>query len=234
MKNKYKQKPKVSCIIPFWNEDQRLFAVLDEVVKVQNLSETICVDDASDNDQSEKIKKSYPNIILIRLNKNVGKSHAILEGLKHAKGDFILLLDADLRNLNYIEINNAIKAIEETPIIDMLILRRVKAPLFVKITRGDVLSTGERIVKRQDLQKLLGGYIKGWELESKINLYMYNHKKKVFWVPHSGINTHWKWGWNVDLIYHKKKMSDIYSIGLINLIRLYLFFGKKKYTFNLT
>ena len=76
--------------------------------------------------------------------------------------------------------------------------------------------------------------IKGWELESKINLYMYNHKKKVFWVPHSGINTHWKWGWNVDLIYHKKKMSDIYSIGLINLIRLYLFFGKKKYTFNLT
>ncbi len=114
----------------------------------------------------------------------------------------------------------------------MLILRRIKAPLFVKITRGDVLSTGERIVKKEYLQKLLEGSSKGWQLESKINLYMHDHKKKVLWVPHSGINTHWKWGWDVDLKYHKKKMSDIYSIGLINLIRLYLFFGRKKYILN--
>ena len=77
----------------------------------------------------------------IRLNKNVGKSGAILEGLKQAKGNFILLLDADLRNLNHIEINNAIKAIGETSDVDMLILRRIKAPLLVKITRGDVLSS---------------------------------------------------------------------------------------------
>ncbi len=226
-----KNKPnvKISCIIPFWNEDQRLFAVLDEVVKVQKLSETICVDDASDKDQSKEIKKSYPNIILIRLNENVGKSGAILEGLKYAQGNFILLLDADLRNLNHNEIDTAIKVIEETPDIDMLILRRIKAPLFVKITRGDVLSTGERIVKKQYLRKILTGSTKGWQLESVINMYMYQRKKKVFWVPHSGINTHWKWGWNIDLKYHKKKMSDIFSIGLINLIKLFLFFSKQEY-----
>jgi glycosyltransferase involved in cell wall biosynthesis len=226
-----KNKPdvKISCIIPFWNEDQRLFAVLDEVIKVQKLSETICVDDASNKDQSEEIKKSYPNIILIRLNKNVGKSGAILEGLKYAQGNFILLLDADLRNLNHNEINNAMKAVEETSDIDMLILRRIKAPLFVKVTRGDVLSTGERIVKKQYLQEILTGSTKGWQLESVINMYMYQHKKKVYWFPHSGINTHWKWGWKVDLKYHKRKMKDIFSIGLINLIKLFLFFAKKEY-----
>lgn len=222
---------KVSCIIPFWNEDRRLFTVLDEIVKVQKLSEIICVDDAYDRDRSDEIKKAYPIIKFIRLNKNAGKSGAIFEGLKHTQSNFILLLDADLRNLNYIEINNAIKAIEETPDIDMLVLRRIKAPLFVKITRGDVLSTGERIVKKEYLQKLLEGSSKGWQLESKINLYMYNHKKKVLWVPHSGINTHWKWGWSTDLKYHKKKMADIYSIGLINLIKLFLFFGKEEYIF---
>ena len=229
MKNTYKQETKVSCIIPFWNEDQRLFTVLDEVVKVQKLSEIICVDDASNKDLSKEINKTYPIIRLIRLRKNVGKSGAILEGLKHTQNNFILLLDADLRNLNYIEINNAIKIIKETPDIDMLILRRIKAPLFVRITRGDVLSTGERIVKSEYLQELLEGSSKCWQLESKINLFMYNHKKKVFWFPHSGINTHLKWGWNTDLKYHKKKMADIFSIGLINLIRLFLFFGKKEY-----
>ncbi|PIV62334.1 hypothetical protein COS12_02780 [Candidatus Roizmanbacteria bacterium CG01_land_8_20_14_3_00_33_9] len=232
MKNKNKQKLKVSCIIPFWNEEGRLFIVLDEIIKAQKISEIICVDDASDKDQSEEIKKTYPNIRLIRLSKNAGKSGAILEGLKYAQNNFILLLDADLRNLNHIEIDNAIKVIEQPSDIDMLILRRIKAPLFIKITRGDVLSIGERIVKKEYLQKLLEKFSKGWQLESKINLFMFNHKKKVFWVPHSGINTRWKWGWNTDLKYHKKKLSDIFSIGLINLIRLYLFFGKKKYTFN--
>ena len=229
MNNVNKNKSKVSCIIPFWNEDERLYTVLNQVVKVKNLLEIICVDDASDKDQTDEIKKAYPNIKLVRLDKNVGKSGAILEGLKNTQSNFILLLDADLRNLNYIEIENAIKAVKKTQDIDMLILRRIKAPFLVKITRGDVLSTGERIVKKEYLLKLLESSSKGWQLESKLNLFMYENKKKVFWVPSSGINTHWKWGWKTDLKYHKKKMTDIYSVGLINLIKLFLFFGKKEY-----
>ena len=229
MNKEKKYNQKVSCIIPFWNEDERLFTVLDEVIKVKEFSEIICVDDASDKDQAEIIKNKYPNIRLIRLNKNVGKSGAILEGLRYTESDFILLLDADLRNLNNIEISNAVKVIQENPNIDMLVLRRIKAPLFVKIFRGDVLSTGERIVKKQYLQEILDKSNTGWQLESKINLYMYENKKTVYWTPHSGINTHWKWGLNTDLMYHKKKILDIYSIGIVNLIWLYLFFGKEEY-----
>jgi len=220
---------KVACIIPFWNEGRRLFTVLDEIIKVKEFSEIICIDDASNEDQSEVIKNKYPNIRLIRLDKNVGKSGAILEGLKYTQSNFVLLLDADLRNLNHIEISNAVNVIQANPYIDMLVLRRIKAPFFVKIFRGDVLSTGERIVKKQYLQELLEKSSIGWQLESKINLYMYRNKKKVYWIPHSGINTHWKWGLNTDLTYHKKKMLDIFSIGIVNLIWLYLLFGKEEY-----
>lgn len=222
-----KQIHQISCVIPFWNEGNRLYAVLDEITKTKNILETICVDDASYVDGSDEIRKRYPNIKLIRLEKNLGKSGAILEGLKYTHNNFILLLDADLRNLNHNEIEKAIQVVDERPDIDMLILRRIKAPFFVKITRGDVLSTGERIVKKVYLQKLLERSSKGWQLESKINLYMYNHKKKVLWIPHSGINTHWKWGLDNDLKYHKQKIADIYSIGFINLIKLFLFFGKE-------
>ncbi len=81
-------KANVTCIIPFWNEDQRLFTVLDEVVKIKKLSEIICVDDASDSDQSAELNKTYPNVKFIRLNKNIGKSGAILGGLKYTKGNF--------------------------------------------------------------------------------------------------------------------------------------------------
>ena len=199
------------------------------MTKVKEFSGIICVDDASDKDKSEAIKNRYPDIRLIRLGKNVGKSGAILEGLKHTDSNFILLLDADLRNLNHIEISNAVKVIKANPDIDMLVLRRIKAPIFVKIFRGDVLSTGERIIKKQYLQELLEKSSIGWQLESKINLYIYKNKRKVYWFPHTGVNTHWKWGLNTDLMYHKKKMLDIYSIGIVNLIWLYLFFGKKEY-----
>lgn len=199
------------------------------MIKVKNLAEILCIDDASDKDHSEVIYNKYPSIRLIRLKKNVGKSGAILEGLKHTQSNFILLLDADLRNLKHSEIENAINAVKNTHDIDMLILRRIKAPFFVKLTRGDVLSTGERIVKKDYLLNLLEKSSKGWQLESKLNLFMYENNRQVFWVPSSGINTHWKWGWNTDLKYHKKKMADIYSIGLINLIKLFLFFRVKKY-----
>jgi len=223
-------KNKVSCIIPFWNEGERLYKVLDEVIKVKNIFEVICIDDASDKNKSNNIRKRYSKIEYIRLKQNVGKSNAIFEGLKYTQGSLILLLDADLRNLNHSEIEEAIKIIQQNPDIDMLILRRIKAPLFVKLTRGDVLATGERIIKKNYLLTILNNSTKGWELESKINLFMLKNKKNVLCFPHSGINTHWKWGLSTDLKYHRKKMTDIFSIGLINLIKLFLFFGKKEFS----
>ena len=223
-----KQKQETSCIIPFWNEDQRLYVVLDEIIKCKNLLEIICVDDASDKDRSEEIRKFYPSIKLIRLDKNLGKTGAIYEGLKHSKGNLILLLDADLRNLNYTEIDEAVKAMEQTRGVDMLILRRVKAPFFVKLNRGDVLTTGERILKKIDLERILNSSINGWQIESAINLYMYKSKKNVFWIPHSGINTHWKWGLLTDLKYHRKKLADIAYIRFMNLLNLTLFFAREE------
>lgn len=219
---------KVSCVIPYWNEETRLYRVLNEVVKIKNLADVICIDDASNNNNVNAIKKRYPKIQFIRLNKNVGKSAAILYGLKYVTGKYVLLLDADLRNLKHSELENAVEIIHHYPDIDMLILRRVKAPLFVKLTRGDILATGERIVKKDLLLTVLN-YTKGWELESKINLFMFKNYKNVVWFPHSGINTHMKWGFKTDIKYHKKKMKDIFSIGLINQLKLLLFFGYKPF-----
>lgn len=222
---------KVSCIIPFWNEGKRLISVLDEVTKVKNLTEIICVDDASSCDNKTEIKNRFKQIKLIRLKNNIGKSGAIFEGLNIASSNFILLLDADLQNLKHNELEKAIKIIQQNPDLDMLILRRIRAPLFVKLTRGDVLGTGERILKSKHLLNVLKNSTKGWELESKINLYMLKNSMKVRWFSHSGINSHWKWGLKTDLNYHKKKFEDIFSIGLFNLIKLFFFFGKMEFKF---
>jgi len=218
-----------SCIIPFYNEGRRLFSVLNEISKVSNLAEIICIDDASHEDSTVELRECFPKIRFFRLPKNMGKSGAVREGLKHSTSNLILLFDADLQNLDHKEIEKAIDAIQQTPDVDMLILRRVKAPLIIRLLRGDVTVTGERILKKKDLEIILSGSVKGWQLESAINAWMHQRKKKVFWVPHSGINIHkpWKWGLLSGLKHDIRTLADMISgAGLMNLLKQTLFFAR--------
>ena len=221
--------PDISCIIPFWNEGRNLFSVLNEVTMVQNLSEIICVDDASQDGNYFKVKKWFPKIKLVRLEKNAGKSGAVREGLKHTGSEYVMLLDADLRNLDHREIQKAADAFRLAEDLDMLILRRVNAVFFVKLYRADVLFTGERILRKSDLETILNGSVSGWQLESAINTWMYENGKHVLWVPHSGINKHkyLKWGMINGLKLDIKTYSDMISAtGLNNMMKQILFFAK--------
>lgn len=221
----------ITCIIPYHNESQRLYNVLDEVVKTNNINQIICVDDASQEDNSIEIVKRYSYIELIRVCKNIGKSGAIRRGLKRAKGNFILLLDADLRNLDHKEIEKAIDSIKQTEDLDMLILRRVKANIFLRLIRSDTLYSGERIIKKTYLEEILTNKVEGWRLEYAINNYMYKQGKKVQWASHSGINTNKlrKWGILNGLISEIRMYVDILTeAGFLNLLRHILFFAKDK------
>lgn len=218
-----------SCIIPFWNENLYLFDVLDEVSKVKNLTEIICVDDASSEDISAEILRRYPQIKLIRLGKNSGKTDAVREGLKMAQGRLILLVDADLRNLDFQEIQKANDTIQRDSNIDMLILRRIKARPAIKLYRGDVLFTGERILKKNDLERILNGHVKGWQLESAINTWMYANDKNVYWMANSAVNTSksLKWGFVNGLRYDIRTFADMISAaGFGNIFRQILFYAK--------
>lgn len=61
--------------------------------------ELILVDDGSTETQylmAQSISATYQNVNLIRLSRNFGHHHALLEGLGHATGDLIFLIDSDL------------------------------------------------------------------------------------------------------------------------------------------
>ena len=71
----------------------------------------------------------------------------------------------------------------------MLILRRINANFYVRLNRSDTPFTGERILRKSDLEKVLGEEVRGWQLEAAINNYMLEHNKKVYWMPQSATNT---------------------------------------------
>lgn len=223
--------PHISCIIPFWNEGPNLFDVVDEISKARYISEILCVDDASGDNNYLRIQSYFPWVRVIRLQKNLGKTGAIREGLKSAIGEYVLLLDADLRNLDHREIDKATRIFLTNNNIDMLILRRINALFYIKLYRADVLFTGERILKKADLENILMGPVERWQLESAINTWMYKNNKRVFWMPHSGINKQkfLKWGLLDGIKLDMKTFSDMISAtGFNNFIRQILFFAKEE------
>ncbi|HSO42579.1 MAG: glycosyltransferase family 2 protein [Rhodospirillales bacterium] len=109
------QKPlKLSIVLPMYNERanlqglfDRLYCVLDELSFSVSACgdilsfEFICVDDGSTDGTAEALKAlraREPRLKIIRLSRNFGKEIALAAGLRHARGDAAVIMDADLQH----------------------------------------------------------------------------------------------------------------------------------------
>ena len=95
----------LSIIISLYNEEESLRELVGWIETVMNREgysyEVIMVDDGS-TDRSWSIVKELseknPSIRGISFRRNYGKSAALYEGFKAAKGDVVLTMDADLQD----------------------------------------------------------------------------------------------------------------------------------------
>lgn len=95
----------VSIVVPLYNEAANIRPFYDELVRVtERLDydiESIFVDDGSSDDSAQRIHDlpgGNISIKLVRLSRNFGKEAATTAGLKRAKGDAIIIIDADLQH----------------------------------------------------------------------------------------------------------------------------------------
>lgn len=179
---------KITCLIPFYNEGERVLNTLDKLTKIRAISQFICIDDGSTDNISALIQEKYPQIKVIKLASNQGKSEAINQGLRYVKTEYILLFDADLSNIKVEEIENSITKILSNQSIDMIILRRIIESKFLSLIRHDIVMSGQRILKTKDLRKVFTKQFKGYQLEMSINDYMMKKNKKAYWMPLSTSN----------------------------------------------
>jgi glycosyltransferase involved in cell wall biosynthesis len=92
-------------IVPVFNEQASLQQLADELIAgigpVAERFQIIMIDDGS-TDASwnviQSLSEQFPCISGIRLRRNFGKAAALTAGMKDAKGDVILMLDADLQD----------------------------------------------------------------------------------------------------------------------------------------
>ncbi len=98
----------LSIIVPCYNEEESVPLFYQEVMKQEAFFhgkavelEFIFVDDGSKDRTVEEVKKlreKDERIHLVSFSRNFGKEAAIIAGLEKAKGDFTVLMDADLQD----------------------------------------------------------------------------------------------------------------------------------------
>lgn len=96
----------MTVIVPCYDEQETLPLFYDKIVKVAGqmtdlLFEFLFVDDGSTDQTLFEIKalrEKDERVRYISFSRNFGKEAAIFAGLRHAKGDYVVLMDADLQH----------------------------------------------------------------------------------------------------------------------------------------
>ena len=84
-----------SLIIPIYNEEPTLSALLKKLDRLDNNIEIIIIDDGS-NDGSDLVLANLKDYNVLRNESNIGKGASILKGVNYAKNQNIILMDGDL------------------------------------------------------------------------------------------------------------------------------------------
>ncbi len=98
----------LSVIVPCYNEEENVRCFYDELMRNSDFFrekkldiEIIYVDDGSDDGTVREVKKlreSDDRVRLISFSRNFGKESAIYAGFKNSKGDYAVMMDADLQD----------------------------------------------------------------------------------------------------------------------------------------
>jgi glycosyltransferase involved in cell wall biosynthesis len=99
------QPPVISIVVPMHNEAPNVSAFHDRIAQVMNGTrltwELVCVDDGSRDDTLERLltlTRSDPHVGVFGLSRRFGKEIATTAGLDRARGDAVILIDADLQD----------------------------------------------------------------------------------------------------------------------------------------
>ena len=127
------ESPRVSLVIPAWNEAQRLPAALKSLrhsmAKLGVPFEVLLVVEPG-TDSTLHIANSFaadaPGFFVVSNSQHLGKGHAIRTGVLRAKGEFIFYMDADL-SVPLEEVASFLRVFAECDAVDVLVGNRAHA-----------------------------------------------------------------------------------------------------------
>lgn len=166
----------ISIVIPVYNEQESLPALLEGLVPVMNslgrAYEVISVDDGS-TDKSLQVLKTlaakYPFLRIIKFQKNSGQSAVFDAGFKLARGETIVTIDADLQY----DPGDIPRLLEKLNTYDVVCgWRKRRADPWIKRVSTKIANSVRNKFSGEDI-KDIGCSLKAFKKSFLINLKMY-------------------------------------------------------------
>jgi glycosyltransferase involved in cell wall biosynthesis len=132
----------LTCLVPAWNEAPRLQAVLRAVVGHPEIDRILVIDDGS-TDGTGDVARAM-GVQVTSTTGNLGKTGALVMGLRQVPGGHVLLLDADLQGLTKADISALIAPLRRQGAKASISLRG-NAPWLWRWIGLDYIS-GERVI----------------------------------------------------------------------------------------
>jgi polyisoprenyl-phosphate glycosyltransferase len=184
------RKPRIAAILPVFNEELNVPGVLDVLRASSILDEIILVDDGSSDQTFEILSQAAAldqRIQVIRHEQNRGKGQAIFSGWASTGAPILLLLDADLKDLNPEHINALL-----APVIDN------RADMTLGLFQGGHFSTdlshrlspfltGQRGLRAKLLKDISPEAAAGYGFEIALTVTARQHAFRTRVVPLKGV-----------------------------------------------
>ncbi len=179
---------KISAIICAYNEENTIINLLIDVCCIQIFDEVIVVNDGSEDKTGLFIKEFKTRFELndIHLLNNCGKGYAMASGIKAAKYDCIITIDADLSNFTSKHAKQLVN-----PIINNkadMVLGQPSETLLNESINPFLNLTGQRSFKINDVTPIIDK-IKAsrYGVETLLNMYFKANKKRITHVNLQGL-----------------------------------------------
>jgi len=157
----------VAAVVPVYNEEQTLAAVLDALQQTAGVDEVLVVSDGS-TDGTAAVARAM-GVTTVELHRNHGKGLAMAAGVAHTGAPVILFVDGDIAGLEPGVLRRLIAPVVEGRLAMHVGVRHRGALIDAVHRRTGPLLSGIRCLRREVFVSVPPGYLRGYRVETALN-----------------------------------------------------------------
>ncbi len=159
--------PGVAAIVPAFNEEKTIAAVVRALKATPSISEVIVVSDGSTDRTVDEAEGAGADRV-VRLVSNVGKGDALWHGVETTHARTLFFCDADFIGLTPRHVERLLAPVLKGELA-MCTGLRDRGPFLTPIIAHLPLLSGERALKREVIEAVPRRFLKGFRVEMALN-----------------------------------------------------------------
>lgn len=176
---------RIAAVIPAFNEEKTVGAVVRAFKACPLIGEIIVVDDGSTDRTEEEAVRAGADAVL-KLPENVGKGEALRQGAAATTAGILFFCDADLLGLSPENVAEIAKPVIEGRYV-MCTGLRDRGPLLTRLIAHLPLISGERALKRSVIEGVPPRFLQGFRIEIALNYFCRANGLPYGSVPTRGV-----------------------------------------------